>query len=200
MRRRCGPGPKCHLVHYPLSGWKVFNLVVTCHNEAPEPVAGKPVVATRRCMQGFAHVHEQAQEDHPTTARTGGCGCCATAIRPSTGSTAGSTLLGDAAHPMMQYFAQGACMALEDAVCLSHMLASHPGRVEEALKLYCARRVLRTSRVQLQSRALGEHVYHPAGAHADLRNAVMRGRSQTEWYDALQWLYGSTGLGENNFG
>ena len=36
-------GPKCHIVHYPLSGWKVFNLVVTYHNDAPEPVAGKPV-------------------------------------------------------------------------------------------------------------------------------------------------------------
>src|SRR5262249_33629701 len=33
-------GPKCHIVHYPLSGWKVFNLVVTYHNDAPEPVAG----------------------------------------------------------------------------------------------------------------------------------------------------------------
>ncbi len=37
-------------------------------------------------------------------------------------------LLGDAAHPMLQYFAQGACQAMEDAVCLSHMLGSHPGR------------------------------------------------------------------------
>src|SRR6202012_6174129 len=36
-------GPKCHLVHYPLSGWQVFTLVVTYHNDAPEPVAGKPV-------------------------------------------------------------------------------------------------------------------------------------------------------------
>jgi len=40
-------GPKCHIVHYPLSGWKVFNLVVTCHNDAPEPVAGKPVPTTK---------------------------------------------------------------------------------------------------------------------------------------------------------
>ena len=33
-------GPKCHLVHYPLSGWKVFNLVITCHNDARQPAAG----------------------------------------------------------------------------------------------------------------------------------------------------------------
>jgi hypothetical protein len=54
--------------------------------------------------------------------------------------------------------------------------------------------------VQLQSRAIGEHVYHPAGAHAHLRNAVMRAKSQEEWFDTLQWLYGSTGLNEKNFG
>ena len=50
-------GPKCHLVHYPLSGWKVFNLVVTCHNDAPEPVAGKSV-SEEEVMKGFAHIHE----------------------------------------------------------------------------------------------------------------------------------------------
>src|SRR5437899_3518393 len=53
-------GPKCHLVHYPLSGWKVFNLVATCHNDAPEPVAGKPV-AEDVVLDGFRHVHERIQ-------------------------------------------------------------------------------------------------------------------------------------------
>jgi salicylate hydroxylase len=47
---------------------------------------------------------------------------------------------------------------------------------------------------------MGEHVFHPAGAHAELRNAVMRAKSQAEWLDTLQWLYGSTGLDEKNFG
>ena len=50
------------------------------------------------------------------------------------------TLLGDAAHPMMQYFAQGACMALEDAVCLSHMLAAHPDDHAAALERYRVQR------------------------------------------------------------
>jgi salicylate hydroxylase len=53
-------GPKCHLVHYPLSGWKVFNLVVTFHNNAPEPVAGKPV-SHEEVMAGFTHIHPRAQ-------------------------------------------------------------------------------------------------------------------------------------------
>jgi len=103
-------------------------------------------------------------------------------------------LLGDAAHPMLQYMAQGACMAMEDAVCLAAMLDAHPGRIEAGLAAYRDRRVLRTARVQLQSRAIGEHVYHPAGVHASLRNAIMSARGSEAWYDSLAWLYGGTGL------
>jgi 2-polyprenyl-6-methoxyphenol hydroxylase-like FAD-dependent oxidoreductase len=47
-------GPKCHIVHYPLSGWKVFNLVATYHNDAPEPVAG--------CASPRAEHHPSRQE------------------------------------------------------------------------------------------------------------------------------------------
>ena len=105
-------------------------------------------------------------------------------------------LLGDAAHPTLQYLAQGACMAMEDGVCLAQEMAAHPGAAEVALEAYRRRRVLRTARVQIQSRAVGDHIYHPAGAHAALRNAVMSAKSQAEWYEAIKWLYGETGLGE----
>ena len=117
-------GPKCHLVHYPLSGWKVFNLVVTYHNDAPEPVAGKPV-SEEEVMQGFAHVHERAQDiiRHGKNWRLWVLCDRDPTERWVDGRVA---LLGDAAHPMLQYFAQGACQAMEDAVCLSHMLGSHP--------------------------------------------------------------------------
>jgi 2-polyprenyl-6-methoxyphenol hydroxylase-like FAD-dependent oxidoreductase len=116
-------GPKCHIVHYPLSGWKVFNLVVTYHNDAPEPVAGKPV-SDEEVMQGFAHVHARAQNiiRHGKNWKLWVLCDRDPNERWVDGRVA---LLGDAAHPMLQYFAQGACMALEDAVCLSHMLA-HP--------------------------------------------------------------------------
>ena len=190
-------GPKCHLVHYPLSGWKVFNLVITSHNDAPEPVAGKPVPKDE-VMLGFAHVHEKARQIIDLGIDWRLWVLCDR--EPVANWVDGRvTLLGDAAHPMLQYMAQGACMAMEDAVCLSHMIAAYPNRIEQALPPYNARRVLRTSRVQLQSRALGEHVYHPGGAHAQLRNAIMRAKTQEQWYDALQWLYGSTGLDESNF-
>jgi 2-polyprenyl-6-methoxyphenol hydroxylase-like FAD-dependent oxidoreductase len=184
-------GPKCHIVHYPLSGWKVFNLVVTYHNDAPEPVAGQPVDEDE-VMAGFRHVHPTAQDlirigsdwkkwvlcDRDPTERW------------VDGRVA---LLGDAAHPMLQYFAQGACMAMEDAVSLSHQLGAD-GAIEPALEAYRQQRMLRTARVQLQSRAIGDHIYHPAGAHALLRNAILSAKTPAQFYDDLAWLYGGSAL------
>ena len=185
-------GTKCHLVHYPLSGWKVFNLVVTCHNDAPEPVAGKPV-PEEEVMRGFAHISERALEiiRHGTNWKL-----WVLCDRDPTECWIDGrvVLLGDAAHPMLQYFAQGACQAMEDAVCLSHMLGSHPGDHASALEKYRALRFPRTARVQMLSRAIGEHIYHPTGEHARLRNAIMSAKSQEEWHDDLAWLYGGTGL------
>ena len=185
-------GPKCHLVHYPLKGGAAFNLVVTCHNDAPAPVAGQPV-AFEEVMRGFTHIHPRAQ----AIIRHGSdwklwvlCD-----REPVAGWVDGRVaLLGDAAHPMLQYFAQGACMAMEDAVCLAHEVAARPDDIAAALAAYRDRRVLRTARVQLQSRAIGEHIYHPAGMHAALRNAIMTAKSSAEWYEMLAWLYGGNGL------
>jgi salicylate hydroxylase len=186
-------GVKCHLVHYPLSGWKVFNLVVTCHNDAPEPVAGKPV-PEEEVMRGFAHIHERALDiiRHGTNWKLWVLCDRDPTERWIDGRV---VLLGDAAHPMLQYFAQGACQAMEDAVCLSHMLGSHKDDQAGALEKYREQRFPRTAKVQMLSRAIGEHIYHPTGEHARLRNAIMSAKSQEEWHDDLAWLYGGTGLG-----
>ena len=184
-------GPKCHIVHYPLSGWKVFNLVVTYHNDAPEPVAGKPVTH-EEVRVGFEHINPVARQIIERGKDWKLWVLCDR--EPITNWVEGRVaLLGDAAHPMLQYFAQGACMAMEDAVCLSAELAN-TGDIESALQAYQQKRYLRTARVQLQSREIGNHIYHPAGAHAELRNAFMRSRTAEDWYDAVQWIYGSTGL------
>ena len=185
-------GVKCHLVHYPLSGWKVFNLVVTCHNDAPEPVAGKPV-SEEEVMRGFAHIHERALDiiRHGTNWKLWVLCDRDPTERWIDGRV---VLLGDAAHPMLQYFAQGACQAMEDAVCLSHMLGNHAGDHAVALEKYRELRFPRTAKVQLLSRVIGEHIYHPTGEHARLRNAIMSAKSQGEWHDDLAWLYGGTGL------
>ena len=182
-------GPKCHLVHYPLSGWKQFNLVVTFHNDAPEPVAGKSVVK-EDVLKGFAHIHPKAQEIilHGNDWKMWVL-CDRDPVENWIDGRV--ALLGDAAHPTLQYLAQGACMAMEDAVCLAEEMSAHRGNPEAALGAYQDRRVLRTARVQLQSRAAGDHIYHPKGAHAALRNAIMSSKSDEEWFDVFEWLYGA---------
>jgi salicylate hydroxylase len=187
-------GPKCHIVHYPLSGWKLFNLVVTYHNDAPEPVSGKPV-EKEEVMKGFRHVAPLAQKiiEHGTDWKLWVLCDREPVLNWTDGNVA---LLGDAAHPTLQYMAQGACMAMEDAVCLAHELEISQGDITSAFEHYRQKRVNRTARIQIQSRLMGDHIYHPAGGHADLRNAMMRGLTTDQYYDRMQWLYGSSGLSE----
>ena len=185
-------GPKCHIVHYPLTGGKMYNLVVTYHNHAAEPVAGKPV-SHDEVRRGFEHVAPRARQiiDHGKDWKLWVL-CDRDPVQTWVDGRA--VLLGDAAHPTLQYFAQGACMALEDGVCLAHMVETHPGDLEGALKAYNKQRAVRTARIQVGSRLIGEYIYHPAGAMADMRNATMQAKSPEQWYDQLQWLYGGTGL------
>ena len=185
-------GPKCHIVHYPLSGWKLFNLVVTFHNHAPEPVAGKPV-EIEEVLRGFSHVHPRARKiiEHGKDWKL----WVLCDRDPILNWTDGKVvLLGDAAHPTLQYMAQGACMAMEDAVCLAAEVEAATGDFAKAFEIYRQKRVNRTARIQIQSRLVGDHIYHPDKGHAALRNAIMGAMTPEDYYDSLQWLYGGTGL------
>src|SRR4029079_14935038 len=118
-------------------------------NDAPEPVAGKPV-SKAEVMRGFAHVHEKARQIIELGLEWKLWVLCDR--EPIEHWVDGRVvLLGDAAHPMLQYMAQGACMAMEDAVCLSHMVEAFPDDLEKAFEAYRARRVHRTTRMQVQS-------------------------------------------------
>ena len=185
-------GPKVHLVHYPLKGWKVFNLVVTCHNDAPEHVTGKPV-SKDEVRKHFRHVHPRAQQiiEHGEDWKLWVL-CDREPVQNWVDRRV--TLLGDAAHPMLQYFAQGACMALEDGVCLAHMVERHGEDLNAAFVAYNKQRATRTGRLQMASRLVGEYVFHPALAKADVRNAILQSFSANDYYDRLAWLYGSIGL------
>ncbi len=186
-------GRKVHLVHYPLTGWKLFNLVVTCHNDPLTPVAGEPV-AKDEVRPWFAHVAPRARQiiEHGINWKRWVL-CDRDPVERWVDGRV--TILGDAAHPMLQYAAQGACMALEDAVCLCHMLSTRDD-VETALAAYRLQRVARTARLQVLSRLIGEFIYHADGALALMRNTVMSAMKPAEYYDRLAWLYGGTGLGE----
>lgn len=185
-------GPKCHIVHYPLKGGKVYNLVVTYHRDLQEAIAGKPVTK-EEVAQGFEHIHPKARQiiEHGKDWKLWVL-CDRDPI--SNWVDGRVALLGDSAHPMLQYFAQGACMAMEDAVALSHCVEHHGDNTENALQRYQEMRKVRTARVQMNSRLIGEYIYHPDDAKAAVRNHVMRGMSPDDWYQQLNWLYGSNGL------
>ena len=185
-------GPKCHIVHYPIHGGKSFNLVVTYHNDALEPVAGKQV-SKDVVRKGFEHVNSIAKQiiekgkDWKLWVL-----CDRDPVTKWVDRKV--AVLGDAAHPMLQYLAQGACMAIEDAVCLSEEVNNEKENIEQALINYQNKRMLRTARVQLHSREIGKHVYHADGVHALLRNQIMKSKTQDDWYNDIEWLYGRTGL------
>src|SRR5262249_56442944 len=89
------------------------------------------------------------------------------------------TLLGDAAHPMLQYLAQGACMAVEDAVCLADQAVAADGDYATAFRAYQQARYLRTGRVQIMARVYGEF-YHARGVPEELRNIMLGSRPPDE--------------------
>jgi salicylate hydroxylase len=98
-------------------------------------------------------------------------------------------LLGDAAHPMLQYLAQGACMAVEDAVWLAETVAAQPDDLPAAFNAYWQQRYLRTARVQIMARVYGDF-YHARGPAAELRQQLLGPRTPEQSYEGIAWLYG----------
>ena len=180
-------GPNCHLVHYPLRGAEQFNLVVTFHSRGQEEWGVKEGSAeeVQSYFQGIGERPRQLLSLPKSWKRW------ATADREPIGqwSFGRCTLLGDAAHPLLQYLAQGACMALEDAVTLGLALRAHAGDFEAALARYQRSRITRTARVVLMTREMGR-IYHARGVERLVRNELWKGRTPERYYDALEWLYG----------
>jgi salicylate hydroxylase len=99
-------------------------------------------------------------------------------------------LLGDAAHLMLQYMAQGAAMAMEDAVALGVACDGADGDFEKAFKRYQEMRVVRASRVHISANSLIGQIFHvPDGLQRRVRNDIFRGRSPERYYDALEWVF-----------
>jgi len=182
-------GPNCHLVHYPLRGGDQYNVVVTFHSRDAETwsVSEGSQTEVLSYFDGIAARPRRLLQLPKSWKRW------ATADRtPIAHWTHGrSTLLGDAAHPLLQYLAQGACMAIEDAVTLGRALAACDDDIDAAFALYQRSRVARTARVVLMTREMGR-IYHAHGIERLVRNELWRGRSAERFYDALEWLYGWT--------
>ncbi|MFM2263187.1 MAG: hypothetical protein RI959_1863 [Pseudomonadota bacterium] len=179
-------GPKCHLVHYPLRGGEQYNVVVTFHSRQQEQwgVTDGSKEEVESYFQGISPKARQLIELPKSWKRW------ATADREpiDTWVFGRVTLLGDAAHPTTQYMAQGACMAMEDAVTLGEALRVTHKDWDAALALYQKNRVTRTARIVLSGREMGR-LYHAAGVERLVRNSLWKGRSQDRFYDAIEWLY-----------
>jgi len=180
-------GPNCHLVHYPLRGAVQYNVVVTFHSRKHEEW-GVTEGSRDEVLSYFHGIGDRPRQllDLPKSWKR-----WATADREPIGrwSFGRVTLLGDAAHPMLQYLAQGACMALEDAVTLGEAVRAEQGDLVRAFERYERARVTRTARVVLLTREMGR-IYHAHGVERLVRNDLWRGRTPERFYDALEWLYG----------
>jgi len=183
-------GPNCHLVHYPLRGGEQYNVVVTFHSRNQEEWS--VTEGSREEVQSyFEGICPRARQliNLPKSWKR-----WATADREPIGQwTFGpgnrTTLLGDAAHPTLQYLAQGACMALEDAVTLGEALRVHDNDFTKAFEHYQRSRVARTARIVLSAREMGR-IFHAQGVERLVRNDLWKGRTPERFYDAMEWLYG----------
>jgi salicylate hydroxylase len=182
-------GRDAHLVHYPLRGGRVINIVAVVRGQeierswqarglGPELLgrfpSGQWPAPARAMLAAASHWQRWGLFDRPPLARWG---------------KGPVTLLGDAAHPMLPFLAQGAAMAIEDAEVLARRLAERPDDPAAAMRLYERQRRRRTARVQRAARS-NARVYHLGRAGASLRGlalAAMGGKRLLTRYD---WLYG----------
>jgi salicylate hydroxylase len=113
----------------------------------------------------------------------------AAADRPSTSrwGKGAVTLIGDAAHPMLPYMAQGAVMALEDAVVLGHCISTERP-IADGFRAYERLRRPRVDRVARLARRQG-HIYHLKGPLRLARNAVLSAMPQAAFVKQFDWLY-----------
>ncbi len=179
-------GPGVHLMQYPVRRGELYNQVAVF--ASPSFAGGNEVWGTPEELDdAFAGTVE--------------------AVRTSAGSTSKArhwplydrepldryvlgrvALLGDAAHPMLQVLGQGACQALEDAVCLADQLARHPDEPVKALAGYEDQRLPRTTRCQRTARPWAElwHLRDPLAIA--LRDRILRDRAPDDYRD-VDWLY-----------
>ena len=181
-------GPRTHFVHYPLRRGELYNLVAVFHSD--HYVEGWNTEGDKTLL--YEHFKGQRPEVLRLLDRINAWKFWVLCDRePVKNWTKGRvTLLGDAAHPMLQYLAQGACQATEDAVWLAEKVAEQPDDLPAAFQAYQQQRYLRTGRVQIMARVYGEF-YHARGVAAELRDMMLASRTPEQSFDSVNWLYGT---------
>jgi len=182
-------GPRHHLVCYKLRDGELFNIVAIFHSSRYLEGWDKEAdVAELRA--GFADACDRVRRllDHVQTWRMWVL-CDRDPVRHWTEGRV--TLVGDAAHPMLPYLAQGACMAVEDSVCLAARLAETPGDMPSAFLAYQNARYPRTASTQLVAREMGV-ANHLDGEARERRNAVLAARDPRD-HESNAWLFETDG-------
>jgi salicylate hydroxylase len=184
-------GGGAHLVHYPVRGGSLVNVVAIIRDDWREagwsaPAERADILARypaatwsatpRALLAAPPHWQKWALYDRAPLARWG---------------TGAVTLLGDAAHPMLPYLAQGAAMAIEDAAVLAQRLAETRDNPAAAMRGYERQRRSRTARAQRAARRNGT-IYQLGGPAASLRSLALAAIGGTRLLTRYDWLYGWT--------
>ncbi|MEU9806857.1 FAD-dependent monooxygenase [Mycobacterium sp. NPDC050853] len=185
-------GPGCHLVTYPIAGGALLNLAASRTDGVTQAFSGVSVSRARvLCelapLRGTARSLLELGENWRSWALVD-----RDPVRQW--SDGRVVLLGDAAHPMLHYAAQGASQALEDAVVLGAVIGADPDHIPGRFSRYVAGRRDRTADVTLAARD-SIRIWHSAGDAAVERNEKLGAMSDADLHEALAWMHG-----DNDFG
>jgi salicylate hydroxylase len=183
-------GPDTHLVHYPVRGGKELNVVAI--TEGDSETRGWNETGDAEAL--YAAFTGWCTEAKSLLERAAGWRCWSLYRLTGLPSwTSGSiALLGDAAHPVLPYLAQGAALAIEDAIVLAKSLKESGGDPSRSFPLYEVARRDRARRVARRSERNGKH-YHVSGALRVARNLMLRHRPGERLLSRFDWLYAEAG-------
>ena len=179
-------GPGFHMVHYPLRDNTLFNIVAVFRTDTHGD-KGDSAFNASEVERTYATAHpvmKSLLEKMDLKRRW----TIADRDPVRHWSNGRVTMLGDAVHPALQTFAQGACMAIEDGVTLAAMVDLAKGDFAAAFKRYEQLRVVRTGRVVLEGRRLWQG-YHAEGIDRDVWLQAFSERSEADVLACLSWLY-----------
>ena len=179
-------GPRSHLVHYPVRGGRDLNIVAVTEGGA-ELQGWNQTGSAETLLAGFTRWTKDSKSllERATGWRSWSLYRLTGLRRFSEGRIA---LLGDAAHPVLPYLAQGAALAIEDAVTLAACIEAWPGDPPAAFRRYEGLRRPRVARVQRLSRRFG-WLYHLRGPLRPARNLILERRSEERALQRFDWLY-----------
>jgi len=180
-------GPRAHLVHYPVRGGRDVNIVAVV--EGGSAKQGWTLRAEPGVLLPAFHRWASPAKALLESVETWRCWSLFRLKPLHRWANGRVALLGDAAHPVLPYLAQGAALAIEDAAALAATLKNCGGDPRSAFALYEKVRMRRAARIQAQAARFGR-IYHLRGPAAFARNFVLKRRRAESLLRGFDWLYG----------